>query len=218
VNFAACSGATTQQIADKQLGSLSSNTEVVTISAGGDNREINMFGILKQCVQHRFDSDAKPCESEKLTPSNLTELQSDLVTLYQIVRAKAKSAKILVMGYPNPLPATAPSSGGCPGLNAFGFLNVVQDEDIGFLHGLIEQLDATVDAAVSASGMSNIYYVAPPGSGTLNSFVGHDMCTTPTSSSYFVPLGGQGAPGHPNTQGQALMAGWLTQEAGAPPS
>jgi hypothetical protein len=219
----ACSSATTQAVEKHQLGDLTENgTKVVTISAGGDNEGIDLFAIFKKCITKKLTNlgdggDGEPCKSNKLSAENLNKVKADLVKLYQIVHAKAKAAHIYAIGYPNPLPAAAPS-GGCPGLNLFGVLSVVQDEDIAFLHGLIVQLNDTVSAAVTASGVPNITYVGPPAAGAPNTLVGHDMCVTPTDNSAFVPVsGGQGAPGHPDALGQQSIANWLQQVAGAPP-
>ncbi|HEX2419865.1 MAG TPA: SGNH/GDSL hydrolase family protein [Micromonosporaceae bacterium] len=96
LTFAACSGARTYDVRDRQLGSLSSTTTYVTVQVGGNDAG---FGpVIEQC--------AKPwpytCWTEINNANSFIRntLPGRLDELYGRIRTKAPNARVVVVGYP----------------------------------------------------------------------------------------------------------------------
>jgi lysophospholipase L1-like esterase len=102
VTNAACSGKTTQQVVTTQLRKLNKSTELVTITAGGNN--LRAGDLFKYCGAALLDPTAAPlCDNAIAFAS--AEIQSerlagDVASLIQSVRAAAPKARIVVTGYP----------------------------------------------------------------------------------------------------------------------
>lgn len=96
LDFRACSGARTYDVRDKQLGSLSAATDFVTVSAGGN--DAGFSSIITQC--------AKPwpytCwgDIDKANTFISGTLPGRLDELYGLIRSKAPTATVIVVGYP----------------------------------------------------------------------------------------------------------------------
>jgi lysophospholipase L1-like esterase len=96
LTFAACSGARTYDVRDRQLGSLSATTTYITVQVGGNDAG---FGtVIEQC--------AKPwpytCWTE-ISNANYfirNTLPGRLNELYGRIRTKAPYARVVVVGYP----------------------------------------------------------------------------------------------------------------------
>jgi hypothetical protein len=214
VIFLACSGASSQQILTNQVPFIPSDTKLVTLTAGGDDNSINLWGTMTECFLYQVVPAAK-CEHIASTSlrdgSAFATLKQDLIALLHAIHAQAPNARIFVLGYPIPIPQRDPP-GGCRDLTLAqgGVLPLIGDRDLPFLFGLLEKLNSTVAAA--AAGASS-HYVAP--------FTGHDVCS---SDSAFAPVvsdyrpGVADAPLHPNSSGQHELAALLREAAGAPPS
>ncbi len=110
VTNAACSGKTTQEVVATQLRQLNRSTELVTITAGGNN--LGFGEIVTNCGTAIFDSafaaacaDASATAKAKLLSG---QLAGDVASMIQSVQAAAPNAKIVVTGYPylfDPIPA-----------------------------------------------------------------------------------------------------------------
>lgn len=107
---AACSGKTTQEVISTQLQQLNPGTELVTITAGGNN--LGFGTIVTKCVTAMFDPAAAPAcaDASATAKAKLVsgQLAGDVVTMIQSVKAAAPNAKIVVTGYPylyDPVPA-----------------------------------------------------------------------------------------------------------------
>lgn len=111
VRNAACSGKTTQDVASTQLRQLNKSTELVTITAGGNNLK---FGdIVTKCgaalanptpITVGLCDEAGAYASGKLASG---QLAAEVAAMIQSVQAAAPRAKIVVTGYPylyNPVP------------------------------------------------------------------------------------------------------------------
>jgi lysophospholipase L1-like esterase len=102
VTNAACSGKTTEDVVNTQLRQLNKSTELVTITAGGNNLKVG--DIFTYCGAAMVDPSAAPlCE----TASNFAagkiasgELAGEVAAMVQSVKAAAPNAKIVVTGYP----------------------------------------------------------------------------------------------------------------------
>jgi lysophospholipase L1-like esterase len=99
---AACSGKTTQDVVTTQLKRLNKRTELVTITAGGNNLR---FGeILASCGAAMVNPAANPlCEAASAYAEgeiSSHKLAGDVTAMIQRVKAAAPNAKVVVTGYP----------------------------------------------------------------------------------------------------------------------
>jgi lysophospholipase L1-like esterase len=95
--FAACTDATTTDVINSQLSALSAATTLVSVTAGGD--DVGFPSIMETCVLESTSS----CESAvaKAETYASTTLPGNLDKMLADIRAKAPSAKIIVVGYPD---------------------------------------------------------------------------------------------------------------------
>src|SRR6478736_2318519 len=110
VTNAACSGKTTQEVVATQLRQLNKTTELVTITAGGNN--LGFGDIVTNCGTAIFDSAfAAACAAASATAKAKLvsgQLAGEVASMIQSVQAAAPNAKIVVTGYPylfDPIPA-----------------------------------------------------------------------------------------------------------------
>jgi lysophospholipase L1-like esterase len=94
---AACSGATTDDVLNTQLGQLSSDTSLVTLQIGGN--DVGFVDVLKNCI---LTIDDKDCISavDAAKSAATSALSPKLATTYAAVRKAAPNAKVIVVGYP----------------------------------------------------------------------------------------------------------------------
>jgi lysophospholipase L1-like esterase len=93
---AACSGATTLDVAATQLKRLNKSTRLVTITAGGN--DLNSTAVLVACVPD--PSGANCAAAVGFASSMIGTVGNRLVALVESVRAAAPRAKIVLTGYP----------------------------------------------------------------------------------------------------------------------
>ncbi|MFD0392993.1 SGNH/GDSL hydrolase family protein [Streptomyces nogalater] len=94
--FNACSGATTDDVRANQLGSLGSTTSLVSVTAGGN--DAGFADVMTTCVLQSDSSCLSRINTAKAYVANT--LPGKLDTLYNAIRAKAPSARVVVIGYP----------------------------------------------------------------------------------------------------------------------
>ncbi|MET3921999.1 SGNH/GDSL hydrolase family protein [Arthrobacter sp. UYEF20] len=100
VTNAACSGKTTQDVLKTQLKKLNKSTELVTITAGGNN--LGFGDIVTNCGS-ADPAFAAACAQASATATALLvsgQLAGDVAAMIQSVQAAAPNAKIVVTGYP----------------------------------------------------------------------------------------------------------------------
>jgi lysophospholipase L1-like esterase len=179
LNFRACSGAKIADVTNAQLGALSTATRYVTISVGGN--DAGFSGVLTECAQPGWLSNCGGAINTAQAYINNT-LPGRLATLYSSIRAKAPSARVVVVGYPRVF-----NGEDC---NAATFFSPAEETR---LNQTADLLDARLSAAASARGFG---FVDPT-----SRFVGHAVCdsvewmngfSNPISESY-----------HPNRLGQS---------------
>jgi lysophospholipase L1-like esterase len=95
LSFEACSGATTTEVNSKQLGPLSSSTSLVTITIGGN--DAGFSNVIINCALYYFTCGSAISEANEFIKKKLPGL---LETTYKDIRAKATTAKVVVLGYP----------------------------------------------------------------------------------------------------------------------
>ncbi|GGZ62034.1 SGNH/GDSL hydrolase family protein [Streptomyces bluensis] len=95
-DFTACSGAQTSDVTANQLGPLNSGTGLVSISIGGN--DAGFADVMTTCVL----SNDSTCLSRINTAKAYVDstLPGRLDSVYSAIRAKAPSARVVVLGYP----------------------------------------------------------------------------------------------------------------------
>ncbi|MER6502456.1 SGNH/GDSL hydrolase family protein [Streptomyces sp. NPDC001455] len=95
-SFTACSGARTSDVTSGQLGPLNSSTDLVSISIGGN--DAGFADVMMTCV---LQSEAT-CLGRIATARSYVgaTLPGNLDSVYSAIRAKAPSARVVVLGYP----------------------------------------------------------------------------------------------------------------------
>jgi hypothetical protein len=94
--FTACAGARTGDVLANQMAPLSSSTALVSISVGGN--DAGFADVMTTCV---LQSDSS-CISRINTAKAYVDstLPGKLDSVYSAIRAKAPSARVVVLGYP----------------------------------------------------------------------------------------------------------------------
>ncbi len=96
-SFAACSGATTTDVLNSQLGALSDATTQVTITIGGN--DAGFVPALRTCIT---DTDAACMVAVQQSEGYVTSvLPGQLDATYAAIRARAPQARLIVLGYPD---------------------------------------------------------------------------------------------------------------------
>jgi hypothetical protein len=152
--FVACSGATTASVASGQLSALDSSTTLVSITVGGNDAG---FGrVMETCVLR----STAACEAEVRRSEEFMEsvLPGRLDNVYDAIRDKAPSARVVVLGYPR---LYIQNSAGCVGLN---------QTKRRVLNRAADNLNASIDEAV-AQETGFIF------SDVRDEFAGHELCS-----------------------------------------
>ncbi|MEU5101426.1 SGNH/GDSL hydrolase family protein [Streptomyces sp. NPDC021354] len=94
---ASCSGATTAELTSRQVPQLTADATLVTVQVGGN--DVGFVEVLKNCI---LTIDDKDCVAgvEAAKAAATSNLPSALASTYASVRAKAPTAKVVVVGYP----------------------------------------------------------------------------------------------------------------------
>ncbi len=95
LSFQACSGATTTEVNEKQLGTLSASTALVTITIGGN--DAGFSSVIINCALYYFTCGSAISEADGFIAKKLPGM---LETTYKDIRAKAADAEVIVLGYP----------------------------------------------------------------------------------------------------------------------
>jgi lysophospholipase L1-like esterase len=179
LNFRACSGAKVSDVTNTQLSALGSGTAYVTISVGGN--DAGFTSVITTCAQPGWLSNCGGAVS-KANAYITNTLPGSLSTLYSSIRAKAPSARVVVVGYPRLF-----NGEDC---NALTWFSPSEESS---LNATADLLNSKLAAAATAHGFA----FANPTS----AFIGHAVCgdpewlnglSNPISESY-----------HPNRTGHA---------------
>jgi lysophospholipase L1-like esterase len=152
--FAACSGATTDDVNSNQVGSVSADTTLVTISIGGN--DVGFTSVLTRCLL-LTDSVCENAVHDAETKVR-DELPAKLDATYAKIRAAASHAKVVVVGYPR--------------LNTLGPCDIpgYTDAKRASLNAGADVLAATISNRAAAAGFS---YADPR-----QEFNGHGVCSS----------------------------------------
>jgi hypothetical protein len=205
--FVACSGATTASITlgyngeGAQIDHVSSDTDVITMSIGGNNMPFADFAVAcvmpgtSSCDEDAYDN-AMAGIANNVTPRveyMLEALRDRLIDL-------ESDATVLVIGYPQLVPDTwVSTTAGCWWL---------QPDELPAIREVTSTLNVAIENEVDAVG-GNFHFVSPEAPDS--PFIGHELCrnTSDPKPSYFLNYD-SGAPQvytfHPNDLGQQAYA------------
>ncbi|HEX3790758.1 MAG TPA: SGNH/GDSL hydrolase family protein [Pseudonocardiaceae bacterium] len=153
-DFAACSGARTADVISGQLGGLSSSTNLVTITVGGNDAGFST--VMEDCI---LETDSG-CHSVVTNAENYvqTTLPGLLDTTYADIRGHAPNATVDVLGYPRFYQV----GGSC--------ILGLSDTKRGYINGGADILDSTIAAQVAK--FSNFHFVD-----VRTAFSTHEICS-----------------------------------------
>lgn len=97
LDLRACSGVTISDVTTTQLSAVSTGTDRVSISVGGN--DAGFADVLTECAMPGWASDCQGAIDEAQSFVS-TALPGRLTTLYSSIRSKAPNAAVVVVGYP----------------------------------------------------------------------------------------------------------------------
>lgn len=192
LDYQACSGATTAGVRDGQLGTLSSSTDYVTMTIGGN--DVGFTNVLLECAKPGWMSDCPAAVAGGVSTLR-NQLPGRYDTLFGQIKAKAPNARVSVGGYPHIF-----NGEDC---NALTFFSPAEESSI---NGATTELDGLIRTKAGASGFR---YVDP-----VATFKGHAVCddaewinglSNPVEESY-----------HPNRTGNEAYASLFAPSAKRP--
>lgn len=130
--FAACSGATTSDVLNSQLGSLNTGTTLVSLIIGGN--DVGFSSTMTDCVLFSTSTCVSEINSDEAQANAVLPGRYD--NLLNTIKAKAPNAKIVFMDYPDFYDLNV----FCIGLSATDHQKI--DEGINLLDSLIQQAAA----------------------------------------------------------------------------
>lgn len=157
LNFRACSGATTADVTNTQLGALSGSTNYVSISIGGN--DAGFADVMTTCAMPSWMSN---CNGRIDTAENFVKntLPGRLRTLYTSIRSKAPNAKVVVVGYPRIFMGEDCNAG-----------TWFSPQEQSRLNAMADLINSKTKSIASAKGFA---FADPTGR-----FIGHAVCDDP---------------------------------------
>lgn len=92
----ACSGATTATVINSQLAALSSTTTLVSVTVGGN--DVGFSNIMSTCVLQGETQCVAAVQAAE--DKARTELPGKLANVYNGIKSRSASARVVVVGYP----------------------------------------------------------------------------------------------------------------------
>lgn len=197
-----CSGATTADLAGSQdaqppqLDALRADTDVVTLTIGGN--DLGFSSDLATCAGLTAKNPTgNPCQAfftsdgtDQLA-QRVDDIAPRITAALDAVRQRAPYAEVLVVGYPDLFPDD--------GVGCTSSAVPLAAGDFGYLRDTEKKLNAMLANQAAANGAAYVDTYTPS--------VGHDMCK-PAGERWIEPLVAPAptAPAHPNAQGQQAMA------------
>jgi lysophospholipase L1-like esterase len=154
LTFVACSGAVTGDVINGQVNSVTSDTNLVTITIGGN--DIGFTNLIIACT-------TLGCASQIATSQAKinNELPAKLNATYAAIKAKAPTARVVVLGYGRPFQT--------PPRTCLAATGVSSSEETS-LTALVDSLNNTIRTRAQAYGFS--YADVNP------YWAGHDVCAS----------------------------------------
>ncbi|GGR60085.1 SGNH/GDSL hydrolase family protein [Streptomyces roseolus] len=151
--FTACSGAVTTDVTTKQLGPLSSATDLVSITVGGN--DAGFADVMTTCVLQSESTCVNRVNQAKGYVDSTLPARLDAV--YNAIRAKAPAARVVVLGYPR----FYQLSGSC--------VAGLSETERAAINGAADHLNAAVAKRAADHGFA-FASVVP-------AFTGHEICS-----------------------------------------
>jgi hypothetical protein len=176
LSFQACSGAKTTDVINNQVSALSSGTNLVSITVGGN--DAGFSSVMETCVLGG-DSQCETAVTNAETYVNNT-LPGQLDKVYAAIKSKAPHAHVVVLGYPH----FYKIGGSC--------VVGLSDTSRGYINGGADALDDVMAKRAANAGFT-FADVRP-------AFTGHEICsadpwlhsvTWPVDESYHPTAAGQ---------------------------
>jgi lysophospholipase L1-like esterase len=152
LSFVACGGAQTGDVNANQVGALNASTNLVTITIGGN--DVGFTSLIVACTTLGCQSQINSSNSQIAN-----QLPAKLDGTYSLIRSRAPSARVVVVGYPRPFAHRT-----C--LAATGVSLSEEDQ----LNALTDNLDNVIRSRAQAYGFT---YADPNGY-----WAGHDVCAS----------------------------------------
>lgn len=157
LSFVACQGAKTDDIVGTQSRSLNADTDLVSLTIGGN--DVGFVNLIISCAGE-FSPGCKTAVDD-VNRRIRDELPAKLDKAYGSVKAAAPGARnVVVLGYPRAFGQNL-SCAAAKGVTA---------EEAGWLNGVSDNLDAAIGPRAKAAGFSY--------QSSIRSFTGHDVCAT----------------------------------------
>jgi lysophospholipase L1-like esterase len=174
----ACSGATTTDVVNTQLSALSSTTTLVSVTVGGN--DVGFTSIMTTCVlSGETDCVAAVQAAEDKVRS---QLPAKLAAVYNGIRSRSPSARVVVVGYP----VFYQLGTFCIGLSANSRAKINEG---------INLLDDTTRTAAAAAGLRF--------ADVRSIFVGHQLCSYGEKWLHALNYANLGVSYHPTAAGQS---------------
>ena len=176
LSFEACSGAKTTDVTSSQVSALSSSTDLVSITVGGNDAGFST--VMKDCILEG-DSGCKTAVTNAISYVETT-LPGRLASVYSTIRGKAPNAEVVVLGYPRLYQIGGSCSVG------------LSDTSRGYLNNGADALDTVIDKEATNAGFTF--------ADVRSAFTGHEICsgspwlhsvTWPIDESYHPTAAGQ---------------------------
>ncbi|MFE1954456.1 MULTISPECIES: SGNH/GDSL hydrolase family protein [Streptomyces] len=177
-NFVACSGAVTGDVLNNQLGPLNSSTGLVSISIGGN--DAGFADVMTTCVLYSESTCVNRVNQARAYVTSTLPAKLDAV--YQAIKAKAPSARVVVLGYPR----FYQLDGSC--------IAGLSETERSAINGAADLLDNTIAGRVSAAGLTF--------GDVRTTFTGHEICSG-SSWLHSVNWTNIGESYHPTATGQS---------------
>jgi lysophospholipase L1-like esterase len=155
--FAACSGATTDDVRNNQLGGLGGGTTLVTITIGGN--DAGFVNVVTTCVLGTDGSCQWMVDGAKWYATNV--LPGKLDQTYAAIRSRAPNARLVVLGYPRLFELTT-------WCNVFG-LDLAKRT---MMNGAADTLASVIAGRAQAAGATFV--------DVRGAFAGHRICSSDT--------------------------------------
>ncbi|WP_431965630.1 SGNH/GDSL hydrolase family protein [Nocardia sp. bgisy134] len=195
-----CANAKTQDFYGKQYPSLipqldavTKDTKLVTLTIGGNNND-TLIKVISSCITAGTGTAGfgNPCETlygDKFTNDILNKTYPDVKKALVDIHAKAPSAKVVILAYPQVMPAD----------NSNCFLTMpIAKGDVPYINNIEDTLNGVVKRAADETGTTFV---------SMQNSVGHDACK-PIGTRWVEPAvwGTNFVPIHPNALGMQKMA------------
>ena len=149
--FAACSGATTADVANSQLGGLTTATSLVSITIGGNDE--NFSTIMEDC--NLYSDSTCVNEIQAAEDDARANLPGKLAALFGQISSRAPNARVVVLDYPH----FYDLANDCIGLSQTKRTKI--DEGIDVLDGILQN-----SAGSAGFGFADVR----------GAFTGHEIC------------------------------------------